>query len=98
MFKKAWMTKKLFLALFIGSIIGVISYVWYYLHNPPVAKNHLENFKVIKSVALKKYTKQDRDKTNKDFHKMWMKLPSEKQQQMIKNLEHKEIKGFRQGL
>ena len=43
-----FMTTKLFLALLVSSIVGIISYVWYHLHNPPVSKSYLENFRVIR--------------------------------------------------
>ena len=43
-----FMTTRLFLALLVSSIVGAISYIWYHLHNPPVSKSYLENFRVIR--------------------------------------------------
>jgi len=72
----------------IFSFFWILFVVWYYKYDVP--QKHI----FTKSrEGLQNY---DINKSQKEFHKYFISLPVAKQQEMIKNLDVKEIKGFRQ--
>jgi len=74
------------------SFFWILFVVWYYKYD--ASQKH------ITTMSRKNLYNYDSNKSkkemNQEFHKDFISLPVEKQQEMIKNLDVKEIKGFRQ--
>ncbi len=71
----------------------ILFLIGYYKNDDAQQKVYLYK---INTMYKSHYTKEEREEIGKKFYKMWSLKTPDEQDQMIKNLEQKEIKGFRQ--
>jgi hypothetical protein len=76
----------------IFSFFWILFVVWYYKHDDTDKYTYTTSREGLYNYDSNKSKKE----MNQEFHKDFISLPVEKQQEIIKNLDVKEIKGFRQ--